>query len=76
MDAETANCDVLTPYNEFITLGNAIIANDPVAINNIINAEEYVRSLLCSLTVLNPDGYIYNAKNYVSYLLLPNKLYY
>lgn len=67
VDAETANCDVLTPYYEFIALGNAIIAKDPVAINRIINAEEYMRSLLCSLTVLNPDGYIYNAKNYYWY---------
>ena len=68
MNVETSNCITQNPYYEFTTLGNAVIQQDLAAINAILDAEEYVRSLLCSLTVMNPDGYIYNAKNYVGFL--------
>jgi len=67
VDTQTANCVEQTPFQDFVTLGDAVLSEQSSAIQAILNSASYIRSTLCSLAVMNADGYTYNGKNYYWY---------
>ena len=63
VDIETANCNSQYPFQDLLTLGNSMQVNN---FEDILNIDGYLSSLICSLVVMNSDGYVFHGKNYVS----------
>ena len=66
MDVEEANCEIQRPFDDFIPLGDSVVAGGMADIEGNLNVMGYLRSAICEMTVMNADGYEYNGKNYVS----------
>lgn len=69
MDVEEANCETQRPFDDFIPLGDSVVAGEMADIEGHLNVMGYLRSAICEMTVMNADGYEYNGKNYVNSLL-------
>lgn len=65
VDIETANCVSQSPFGDYVTLGDTVLNSPFEEIKQILNAKLYASSSLCSLAVMNSDGYSWNGKNYV-----------
>mmetsp|Transcript_8069 Transcript_8069/g.33962 ORF Transcript_8069/g.33962 Transcript_8069/m.33962 type:complete len:639 (+) Transcript_8069:42-1958(+) len=67
MDVEEANCATQRPFDDFLPLGDAVVAGNTAEIAANVDVMGYLRSAICELTVMNADGYEYNGKNYYWY---------
>jgi len=67
VDFEFGTCQNQEPFSDYVTLGDSILSKDSSQISAILDADSYSRSLLCALTVMNADGYVFNGKNYYWY---------